>query len=468
MGAFNSLTPDRISRLKSLVGEGKVRSDDTALEQYSHDETENLSFPPEAVVLAESTEDVSKVLKFATQERVPVTPRGAGTGLSGGALPVRGGIVLSLGRMNRILEIDAANLMVRVEAGVVTGELQRQVEEKGLFYPVDPASRDSCQIGGNIAEDSAGPRSCKYGPTRRYVMGLEAVLPSGEVIRTGGKNRKDVTGYNLTQLLVGSEGTLAVVTKATLRLLALPKAVLTVALPFHELSQAARVVSEIFLKGFAPSACEIMEKRALEAVEKIHPVPPQLAGKDALLVVELDGDDPEKLLEEAAGICELAEGMGAGETIVAQQASDQRRVWDVRRKVGEAVKRLSVYKEADTVVPRARLADLVLAAREVTKKHGLDAVCYGHAADGNLHVNILKGFLDDASWMKKRDAAEEELFGRVVEMGGMLSGEHGIGYAQRRLLPVAVDAPTMALMGQIKKTFDPMGILNPGKVFPDA
>ncbi|MEO8276303.1 MAG: FAD-linked oxidase C-terminal domain-containing protein [Thermoanaerobaculia bacterium] len=452
--------------LEALLPPHVVAFDEATRAAYARDETEDLEFFPDAVVRPGSTSEVQVVLKFAHERRVPVTPRGAGTGLSGGALPVAGGIVLSLERMNRIREIDRPNMVAEAEAGVVTADLQRAVEELGLFYPPDPASRESCLLGGNIAEDSAGPRSAKYGTTRRYVLGLEAVLADGSLITPGGKLRKDATGYNLVQLLVGSEGTLAVVTAATLRLLAKPAATLTMVLPFPTLESAAAAVETIFASGCDPAACEIAERAALVAVARLEPLPPELLAAEAMLLLELDGADPESLLATAARAEALARAAGSGDAIVAEDAPGQRRLWQIRRRIGEAVKRLSVYKEADTVVPRSALADLVLAARTAARRQGLTAICYGHAGDGNLHVNLLRGDLAPELWQERRDLAEEELFRAAVALGGKISGEHGIGLVQRRFMPLALSASELATMQAVKSALDPRGILNPGKIFP--
>ncbi len=465
---FQPLTPERWAELRRQVGEEAVLGPADDLERFSRDATEAYRFLPEAVVLPTETDQVSAVLRFASQHRIPITPRGAGTGLSGGALAVHGGIVLSLERMNRIRSIDPRNLTAVVEAGVVTGDFQERVEAEGLFYPPDPASRDSCCLGGNLAEDSAGPRSCKYGSTRKWVLGLEAVLADGSVVSTGGANRKDVAGYNLTQLLVGSEGTLAVITAATLRLIAKPRYTLTLALPFPRLEQAAAAVEGIFREGFDPSACELLEERAIALVERIHPVPKALQSQGALLVLELDGQDPDRLLEEAAALGSWAESQGAGEVLVAQDAKEQRRLWQVRRKIGEALAEYSVFKSADTVVPRSRLVEVVEAAREVGQKHELEVVSFGHAGDGNLHINLLQGNLSDQSWRQRRDAAETDLFAAVVALGGSVTAEHGVGWTQRRHLAMALDPALLNLSRRLKDQFDPLGILNPGKIFLSA
>ena len=464
---LRALRASDLDELGRRLGEGVLLADAERLSAYSHDETEALRFPPDLVLLPRDARQIEAILAYANQERLAVTPRGAGTGLSGGALPVCGGIVLGLERMNRIREIDPRDLVAVAEAGVVTADLQRAVEERGLFYPPDPSSRESCQLGGNIADDAAGPRTVKYGSTRRWVLGLEAVLANGSFITTGSRTRKDATGYALTQLLVGSEGTLAVITAATLRLIARPRATLTLILPFPALESAARAVERLFSEGFDPSACEIAERAALVAVGRLESLPRELLQAEAMLLLELDGDDPERLLGQAEAIDRFASGLGAAPAIVADDAAGQRRLWQIRRRVGEAVKQLSDYKEADAVVPRSQLAALVEAARAAAARNGLTAICYGHAGDGNLHVNLLRGELSGGLWHERRDAAEDDLFRAVVALGGRISGEHGIGWTQRRFLPLAISPAELAAHRALKAALDPCGILNPGKIFPD-
>jgi len=457
---------DDLAALRDAVGAEFVFAEPERLERFAHDETEDLRFPPDLAVLPATVEEVQAVMRIAHAARLPVVPRGAGTGLSGGALAVCGGIVLSVERLNRIRALDRRDLVAEAEAGVPTAEIQSAAEDVGLFYPPDPASRETCLLGGNLAEDSAGPHSCKYGSTRKWVLGLEAVLADGTRLDTGSRCRKDATGFELTQLLVGSEGTLAVLTAATLRLTAQPRATLTAILPFPALATAAAAVERLFAAGLDPAACELLERAALEAVGRVERLPPPLVGAEAMLLIELDGDDSEALLARAARLEELAATLDAGELLVADDVAGQRRLWQVRRKVGEAVKGLSSYKEVDTVVPRSRLAELVDAARQEAQREGLTAIVYGHAGDGNLHVNLLRGTLEETAWQTRRDAAEERLLARVLALGGRLTGEHGVGWVQRRYLPQAFAPAGLDLLKGIKRLFDPLGILNPGKVFP--
>jgi glycolate oxidase len=457
-----------MAELEDRLGAGRLLCEEEDRRKYGRDETEDLQFDPDLVVLPSSTAEVAAVLELAARERIPVTPRGAGTGLSGGALPVRGGWVLSVERLNRIRRLDRENLVVEAEAGVVLGDLQRRLADEGLFYPPDPASRDSCLLGGTIAENSAGPRSCKYGPTRKWVLGLEAVLADGRIFRTGGDSRKNVAGYDLTQLLIGSEGTLAVVTAATLALRSQPTVRVSVALPFPDLAEAAGAVSRIFRLGFEPAACELLERRAIELVARHLDVPAQLSSCEASLFLELDGNDRDELLEAAS---ELAEALGGStdlEPIVALDESDQRRLWQIREGIAPAIKAHSSYKEADTVVPRSALADLIRAARRIAADEHLEAVAYGHAGDGNLHVNLLRGALAEDEWATRRARAERLLFEAVADLGGTVTGEHGIGWTQREYLPLVCGPTTLELMAAVKSAFDPAGILNPGKIFQES
>ncbi|MGA9115895.1 MAG: FAD-linked oxidase C-terminal domain-containing protein [Bacteroidota bacterium] len=459
------LRPDHIRELRALLGDEAVLTDPEAVSPYARDETEDLSFMPEAVLRPSSTGEVSRILSWADSRRVPVTPRGGGTGLSGGALAVEGGICLSMERFNRILELDAANHQALVEPGVITQKFQEEAEAIGLFYPPDPASRGSCTIGGNLAECAGGPRAVKYGVTKDYVLGLEAVLPSGRIIRTGGRTLKNVSGYNLTQILIGSEGTLAVITAVRLRLIPLPAHRKVVLVAFPSLDAAAQAVAAVFQAGITPSACEFMERAAVQAAEERLGKKFPRGGAAAQLLIEVDGNNEAALDEEIARVASVVEGFGAEDVLLAAERQKVEDVWALRRSIGEAVKSISAYREEDTVVPRARLPELVGGVKEICARRGITSICYGHAGDGNVHVNILRGDLEESSWREKLEAAVEEIFRLTVSLGGTISGEHGIGYTQKPYLPLALGEEELRLMRGLKLLFDPRLILNPGKIF---
>lgn len=464
MTKFNKINSQILTKLTAVVGKEYVLTEKFDIEPYSHDETEDLVFWPEVVVKPSNTEQVSQILTLCNDNNVPVTPRGGGTGLSGGALPVYGGVVLSLERLNRIIEIDSANMMVVVEPGVIVKVLQDTLEAQGLFYPVDPASRESCLIGGNIAENSGGPRAVKYGVTKDYVYGLTAVLPDGRVFKTGGKLLKNVSGYNLTQLLVGAEGTLAVVTEIILKIIAKPKYRETMLVPFNSLHDAAQTLTEIFKALIVPAAAEFIEKRAIKAAEDKFERKFPYSDSEALLLLEIDGNYPEILEQQAEQIGEICLAGNAIDVYIADNSEKQAELWDTRRKIGEAVKSIAPYKEEDTVVPRANLPALIDKIREISQKHNITAISYGHAGDGNIHCNIIKKDITEERWQNELPTVIAELFTEVVKLGGTISGEHGIGWVQKRYLPLALSATELDLMRQIKKAFDPKGILNPGKV----
>ena len=434
------------------------------------DETEDLVFVPDVVVEPVSTAEVSAVMAWAHKHGVPVTAAGARTGLSGGALPVQGGIALSLRRMNRVVAIDTLNHQAVVEPGVITEELSNAAAEHGLMYAVDPASRGTCTVGGNIAENSGGPRAVKYGVTKDWVLNLEVVLADGTVMETGANTLKNSTGYNLTQLMVGSEGTLGIVTRATLKLLPLPRHQALMLVPFTSAESACAAVAAIFQAGAMPSALEFMERDAIELAQHFTGVhEPVLRPDDAAhLLIEVDGFAPEDLMPQCERILPVLEEHGAGEVLFAESAAEKDALWFLRRRVGEAVKAASTYKEEDTVVPRGELPALLRKVKSLGREHGFRSVCYGHAGDGNLHVNILRDDLDDATWNHTLSVAIRELFGEVVRLGGTLSGEHGIGYVQKNYMDLACSPAQLAVMRGIKDVLDPKGILNPGKVFPDS
>jgi len=464
---YRPVAPELIAHLSDIVGTANVLTDAETRQLYGKDETEDLSFLPEAVVKPATTQHVSLILRLANQHGVPVTPRGGGTGLSGGALPVFGGIVLSMEKFNRIIEIDTNNYQAVVEPGVITQKFQEEVEALGLFYPPDPASRGSCHLGGNLAECAGGPRAVKYGVTRDYVLGIEAVLPNGEIINAGGHVLKNATGYNLTQLIIGSEGTLAVITKIIVRLIPLPKLRKVLLVAFPSLEDAAGSVAEIFQQGVTPSALEFMERSAVKASEEKLGKKFPNGEAAAQLLIEVDGNYEEGLTREIAAIAGVVEHHHALDTLLAEDRQKVADVWALRSGMGDAVKSISAYKEEDTVVPRDKLPALVSGVKEICGRHGITSICYGHAGDGNVHVNILKDALDDARWETHAEEAICEIFRLTVALGGTISGEHGIGYSQKSYLPIALSPAVLALMKQIKKTFDPNNILNPGKIFPE-
>ncbi len=441
------------------------------LETYASDHTEDLVYLPQVVVLPTTTQQVAEVVKLCSEYNVPITTRGAGSGLAGGCLPTRGGLVLSTARMDRIIDIDERNHQVRVQPGVITETLQNAVAERGLFYPVDPASRGWCTIGGNVNTNAGGPRAVKYGVVKDYVLNLEVVLMTGETIWTGSDTLKNSTGYNLTQLMVGSEGTLGIVTEIVLRLLPKPSADLLLLVPFARAEDACAAVADIFRAGVLPSALEFMERSAVElaaaytGVEKILAFDEDTA---AQLLIEVDGNRLEPLYEDCATITEVLERHGAGEVLFADNEAQKRELWNLRRNVGQAVKLSSAYKEEDTVVPRAELPVLLAKVKEIGGRYGFTSVCYGHAGDGNLHVNILKGVLSDEEWHTRLPVAIRELFTVVRELGGTISGEHGIGLVQRNYLDIVFGEAQQRLQAAIKEAFDPRGLLNPDKVLFSA
>ena len=463
---FARITAGIADELRALVGSAYVTVDQDALQLYGQDETEDLVFPPEVVVKPGTVQDISGVFAIARREHIAVTPRGGGTGLSGGALPVRGGILLSMERFNRILEIDEKNLQAVVEPGVITQKLQEAVEERGLYYPPDPASRGSCHIGGNLAECAGGPHAVKYGVTKDYVLGIEAVLPNGEVFTTGARVLKNVSGYNLTQLLVGSEGTLAVITRVMLRLVPMPRHRKVVLVAFGSLEDAASAVATIFQRGITPSALEFLERAAVKAAEERQGKKFPNGDAAAQLLIEVDGFHEESLSEEIQVIADAVEQHHAVDVLLAEDRAKVEEVWALRRGIGEAVKSISAYREEDTVVPRAKLPELVAGTKRICGGYGLTTICYGHAGDGNVHVNILKDTMDQQTWERVIDPAIRELFAFVASLGGTISAEHGIGFSQKEYLPIALSPVELRLMRDIKDVFDPSGILNPGKVFP--
>lgn len=454
---------------RSYFGDRRVWTSEAVLKEYGRDHTEDLEFPPAVVLKPETTEEVSWIMKYAYKNRLPVVPVGARTGLSGGILNVCSGIALSLEKMNHILDIDEKNLQVVTQPGVITQVLQEKVLEKGLFYPVDPASRGSCFIGGNIAENSGGARAVKYGVTKDYVLNLEVVLPDGEVIWTGANTLKNATGYNLTQLMVGSEGTLGIVTQIVLRLLPENEHAVLMWIPFYDMQEAAQAVSDIFRAGVTPSALEFMEKDAITWTMRFMDIGNFRSedGVQAHLLVEVDGNHAEVLLAEAERIAQVVEKYHVGDILFADTEEQKNTLWKLRRNVAEAVKSNSVYKEEDTVVPRYELPALLKGVKEIGERYGFKTICYGHAGDGNLHVNIIKEGLSDAEWESEIPKGIREIFQLTVALKGTISGEHGIGWVQKEYMTIPFKPVELELMRGIKQVFDPLGILNPGKILPD-
>lgn len=459
--------PDQLAAFRDIIGEQFVLADEESLYHYSHDETETLRYPPSVVLKPRTAEEISAIMKICNEHLLPVTPRGAGTGLSGGALPHLGGVVISMERMNSILQIDERNLQVITEPGVITEVLQDAVKEKGLFYPPDPSSRGSCFIGGNVAANSGGPKAVKYGVVKDYVLNLQVVLPTGEIIWTGSNVLKNSTGYNLTQLLVGSEGTLGIVTRIVLRLIPLPKHDLLMLVPFASLEKASEAVSAIFRAGFTPSGLELVEIDALRIVSQMVDsfAVPVTDDIEAHLIIEVDGNNLEVLMGEMEQIAELMTQYEGGEVFFADDAQQKAELWKLRRRTAEAVKIAGYTIEEDTVVPRAELPALVRGVKELGRKNGFHAVCYGHAGDGNLHIRILKEGTPDSYGNAEMTRNLRELFMLVKSLGGTISGEHGIGLIQKPYMDIMFSPASMRLMRGIKKTFDPNNILNAGKVF---
>jgi glycolate oxidase len=450
-----------IAELRGALGPERVKLDLPSLEPYSADAL-GIGAPPDLVVLPVSTEEISTIARLCHEHRVPLVVRGAGTGYTGGAVPTHGGVVLSMERLNRILEIDEVNLLAVVEPNVITGDLQRAVEAVGLFYPPDPASLDMSSIGGNVAECAGGPRAFKYGTTKRYVLALEAVLPGGEIIHTGSKAVKNVVGYDLTQLLVGSEGTLAIITRITLRLIPKPPARETIAASFASIEGAVDAVTALLNERVVPAAIELIDADSLRAAEAYAGKP--LAEGEALLIVECDGT-PAAVEEEIGRVTRACSAVGAVQIRRAASDADRAELWTVRRQVSLALRATGLDKiNHDVVVPRGRIPQLFAAVENLRHDFALDIACFGHAGDGNIHVNFMI-HRDNPDQVARSKKAERALFERVVELEGSISGEHGIGFAKKAYLSLELDAAQIELLKRVKAAFDPHGILNPGKIF---
>ncbi len=455
-----------VRRLAEIAGPKAVFSDEDTLTIYSKDETLGLSHRPEIVVKPSTPKEILEIMRLANLENVPLTPRGKGTGLSGGAIPVYGGIVLSCERMEKILDIDHENLMLVTEPGIITGELQKAVEAEGLFYPPDPASLASCSIGGNVAEGAGGSRAVKYGTTKDYVNGLEVVLPSGEMISTGGKVVKDVTGYNLTQLITGSEGTMAILTRIILRLIPLPKLRRDLLVPYPSIEKAAQTVSEVIRTRIVPTAMEFMERKSFELAESFTKRKQTFRDAAAHLLITLDGNQQEALDEDQNRVGEICEKNGALDILIANSPAARDRMWESRKCLFEAANHFgSLYKSLDVVVPRSFIPTLIRKIDEVSERHRIRAMSFGHAGDGNVHVLLFKGDLLDEEWERLIDRAQRDLYKETIDLGGKITAEHGIGLLRKPFLSMNLDPCQIELLKGLKKTFDPKNILNPGKIF---
>ncbi len=469
---YQPVTREIAAELQAVVGEKNlIFGDAELLRNYSHDEVAGPEYArlPEVVVRPASAREISEVMKIANRYRVPVTPRGGGTGLSCGAVPLYGGIVLALERMNRILEIDRENMMAVVEPGVVTSEIGKAVQEFGLFYAGYPMSFESCFIGGNLAENAGGGRAVKYGVTGHYVLGLEAVLPTGEIVQMGGKRVKDVTGYDLIHLLVGSEGTLGIFTKIILRLLPRPAATAVLLIPFTSAADAVEAFPKVIADaGILPTSIEFMDRLSVETVYTFLKEKPPRPDIGAMLLIELDGSSRERVDEESQRIGELFLQSGALDVYVGNTPTTERKMWAPRVNLAEAFKTVCpVQSLEDIVVPTARIPELIRELERLALKYDVLIPCYGHAGDGNLHATpVKKPETPMETWKDGLPTLLTELYEVVFHLGGTISGEHGIGSKRAAYLPIVMSPELISLQKQIKRLFDPLNILNPGKIFP--
>lgn len=465
MSNFGKLNSELITSLTAITGQDRSIIDSEKLKDYGKDHTEDLVFPPELVLIPANTEEVAQIVKICNQHRIPLTSRGAGTGLSGGCLPVYGGVVISFEKMNRIIDIDSVNYQATLEPGVINEQLQLAVQEKGMFYPPDPASKGSCTIGGNVAHSSGGPRCVKYGTTRDYILNLEVVLSNGDIIWTGANVLKNSTGYNLTQLMVGSEGTLGIITKIVVKLIPYPPYRSLMMATFGDATKACACVSAIFNAGVQPSAIEFMDRKGVKLSIEYQNIAFEQKDENAYLLIEVDSFSEDNLMPQCEKIYEVLEQHEVMDVLLAEDHETIEKFWKIRRSIGEVVKRKSIYKEEDTVVTRSYLPVLYQFIEKLSETYGFETVCYGHAGDGNLHVNILKQDLSEEVWQNQLPKAITEIFKTCKSLGGTISGEHGIGLVQKTYMPIVMQEAHFNLMRGIKSSFDPNGIFNPGKIF---
>ena len=453
-------------RLRDVLTDKKVETDLDILNTYASDETSDLRFMPDLLVRAENVDDVSKTLKICNELNVSVTPRGAGTGVTGGSVPVHGGVVLSIEKMNRILEIDKDNMVAVVEPGVITFDLQQKVLTEGLMYPPDPASLETCSIGGNVAENAGGPKAVKYGITKDYILGLELVLADGTVINTGGKTVKNATGYNLTGIILGSEGTLAVITKIYLKLLPLPASFRDILIPFNSIDLAVEAVNSILKHRIVPATIEFMEKDAIDLVAKYMDGTIPFADAGAHLLIQIDGGSDDEVYSLINRISESVD-VSHDKILVADSISQSNRIWKARRSIREAIAETSpVFLAEDCVVPRSLIHLFLKTLKELFQVNGLSSVMFGHAGDGNVHIDVLKKDMEYSEWKKLLPDLKKQIYRTAIDLGGTITGEHGVGYLSKEYLKMALSDEEIALQLRIKKAFDPNSILNPGKIFP--
>jgi glycolate oxidase len=468
------VTAEIVAELRAIVGEKNVLyADPERMQPYSHDEVAAAEHAhmPDVVVKPASAGEIGQILKLANREHIPVTPRGAGSGLSCGAVPVYGGILLSLERMNHILEIDPANMTVTVEPGVITNEINEAVRPAGLFYAGYPMSLESCFVGGNVAENAGGGRAIKYGVTGRYVLGLEVVLPTGEVVQLGGKRVKDVTGYDLIHLLVGSEGTLGIFTRITLRLVPLPAGRAVLLVPFADVPIAIAAVPQVMTQGhLVPASVEFMDRLSVETAYQFLGESPPRPDIGAMLLIEVDGYSQEQVEREMETVADLCLAAGALDVYVGNTPDTERRMWRPRQNLAEAFKAISpVQSLEDIVVPLAQIPELMPELERLSEEYDVLIPCYGHAGDGNLHATPVKRpemALDE--WQAKLPALLKDLYRAVTRLGGTLSGEHGVGSKRAQYLPLVMEPTLIDLQRRIKQAFDPLNILNPGKIWPES
>ncbi len=457
-----------LARAKEIISSERLITDPEKLIDYSHDESPEKPHLPDLLVKPVNAEEIAQLILLAREEKVPITPRGMGTGLAGGSVPVQGGILISLELMNQVIEIDPDNLMIRTQPGVITDHLQKACLEFGLYYPVDPASIEECSIGGNVATNAGGARAFKYGVTGDYVTGIQAVLADGSIISYGGKIRKNATGYDLNKLLIGSEGTLGIITEITFRLLPKPKSTVDLLIPFNRLTQGVELVLQlVHHQRIVPAVVEFMEKKGITACHRLSDSPLPLPPAGVWVLVELDGNTPEQVLSDTIEVGKIAQKLGAGEPLIADSKATQERLWKVRRSIAKNLKQL--YPEVlaeDIVVPLSRIPATIDFIAELERKFGVVIVPFGHIGDGNIHVDICRTENDRASWCQKCKRVVDELIDFILKEGGQITAEHGIGSLKRRLLKKGLGEAEINLMKKIKKTLDPDGILNPGKILP--